>query len=354
MLFKNIVVLSMMFLIYSCASKSELKEDYALINFYIGQVTKNGNTIQIGDSIAEGDIIITDEKSSCDIKIGGSMLRIKEKSKLTFAQAMRENGMENTTLEFESGKILCKPKKLLKDENFMIKTRTTVAAVRGTQFSVASDSNNTTQIKVFAGEVKVAKRIKAVEGSMEKILENSAPVTQKNSVIITQAQVDEASLKIDKAIAQSGSIDSAILTVQDEAGIAKNDIKEFKPEDFKEEKEIIDITPKEEKETAVIKKEIIKESGPIGRLLITKGNIYFIKDGKIEWSGKVLGEPVNLDNMIFVASGDKIFGANKSGPVIWQTSISNDGKIDVKNNSIYVYIDGKAMKINMKNGSILK
>ena len=66
-------------IIGSC-SKQKV-DDYASIAFSIGDVKKNGQLAVIGEAINQNDIIETGALSSCDIKIGDSMIRIKEKSK---------------------------------------------------------------------------------------------------------------------------------------------------------------------------------------------------------------------------------------------------------------------------------
>ena len=144
----------------SC-SKQKVDE-YASIVFSIGEVKRNGQLANIGDILNQNDIIETGSMSSCDIKIGDSMIRIKENSKAILAQLLRKDGLENTTLGLDVGKMICKPKKLLKNESFLVKTPTAVAGVRGTNFSVEADANKTTRIKVFDGKVAVVKRVETV------------------------------------------------------------------------------------------------------------------------------------------------------------------------------------------------
>ena len=96
-----------------------------------------------GDVLKENDIITTGIMSSCDIRIGDSIIRIKEKSKVLISQLLKNGNVENITLGLDIGKMLCKPKKLIKSESFLVKTPTAVAGVRGTQFSVEADIKKT-------------------------------------------------------------------------------------------------------------------------------------------------------------------------------------------------------------------
>ena len=57
---------------------------------------------------------------------------------------------------------------------------------------------------------------------------------------------------------------------------------------------------------------------PDGRLLITRYEIYFIKNGKVLWEGKVLQQPVRMNDKIFIASGDYVYCASADGPVLWR------------------------------------
>src|SRR5208337_668540 len=142
-------------------------DEYAMISFIIGDVKKNNAEAQIGDIIKENDVIVTSENSFCDIRIDDSVIRIKSMSSLTISTLIKNGEVEKTILGLAIGKMLCKPKKLLKSESFLVKTPTAIAGVRGTQFAVEIDKKMTTRIKVFKGEVKVARRIKQLESSVD-------------------------------------------------------------------------------------------------------------------------------------------------------------------------------------------
>lgn len=161
---KYIVAISVVMtgvLIGGCSLKEV--DEYAMVTFMIGDVKKNSVEVQMGDIIKENDIIVTADNSFCDVKIGESIIRIKSLTNVKISTLFKKGNVENTTLGLDSGKMLCKPKKLLKEENFVVKTPTAVAGVRGTQFSIEADKEQTTRIKVFKGEVKVAKRVKQLE-----------------------------------------------------------------------------------------------------------------------------------------------------------------------------------------------
>ncbi len=351
------LLFSALILVVSCSS-GEKEVDYAVVSFFIGDVKLNEKAINIGDQIKQSDVVSTADRSSCDVKVGGSIIRIKENSKLEFAALLNKDS-ENTVLGLEKGKMLCKPKKLLKDDSFTVKTPTAVAGVRGTQFTIETDVNNTTRIKVFDGKVKVAKRIEAFEDKVEQVLENADPIAEKESVIITEDETKAAEKAVNEALEKNANVDEVITATSAEVVIAQTEIQNFNVEDFQKEdsSDIIKIEDQPVPVQEEIKKVIAvakKEPQPEGRLLITRSEVYFIKDGEIAWEGKVVGEPVKVGGMVFIATDDYIFGAKESGPVMWKVPIINDGKVESKDGKIAVFVKGNEMILDPKNGTEIK
>jgi hypothetical protein len=331
----------------------------------IGDVKKNNIEVDIGDIVKEDDLIVTAANSFCDIKIGGSILRVKAQSKIKISTLLRSGNTERTTLGLEAGKMLCKPKKLLKDENFFVKTPTAIAAVRGTQFAVETDKNNTTRIKVFKGEVKVAKRVKQLETSMEKVLSYAPDVKKEEKIIITAEDVKKAEKIVEASFRKETSgevpseavIDTVISKTRNDVVIQDKQIAKFSVEDFtKENKEIIEIEQKP-KEDLVKIKNIIREQKekpvPEGNLLVTRYDIYYIKDGKILWDGKVVSEPVRDGDRLYIASGEYVFCAENEGPVLWRAEIENDGKVEIEKGKVAVTSKGKKVELDQDTGKKL-
>lgn len=350
-------------IIGGCSQKEV--DEYAMVTFMIGDVKKNSAEVQIGDLIKENDMIITADNSFCDIKIGESIIRIKALSNVKISTLFKNGNVENTTIGLDSGKMLCKPKKLLKDENFFVKTPTAVAGVRGTQFIVETDKELTTRIKVFKGEVKVAKRVKQLEGSMEKVLTFAPVVQQEEKVVITAGEVKaaekivDASLKKETAGATPSDIviDKVINDTKSDVVVGTASIVKFSAKDFaKENKELIEVEQKPKEDLAKIG-HIIKQQKekpvPEGRLLVTRYDIYFIKDGKIMWDGKVVNEPVKVGEKLFIASGEYVFCAQAEGPVLWKAKIDNDGKLEVADGKVKVMSEGKSVVLDADNGKKL-
>ncbi len=350
-------IILMVVIAYGCSK--EQGEDYASITFLIGDVTKNNVKADIGDMIKEKDIIVTSADSFCDVKIGGSIIRIKEKSKVEVASLIKKNNLENTSLGLSVGKMLCKPKKLLKSESFIVKTPTAVAGVRGTKFTVEADKMKTTRIKVFDGKVKIAKRIKQFEGSIDKVLEAAPVVKEEMKVVVTAKEVEKVEKAAEKLLKNGSEKEmAAVLTkLKKDVVVSKDKITKFKVEDFaKENKEIIAIQVKPREVIRKIIKVIKQEREmpkPDGRLLITRYEIYFIKNGKVIWEGAVVENPIKKDGKIYIASGDYIFCASSDGPVLWRKNLSNDGKLKIEGDVLKVFSQGKVTNLDPETGQKL-
>ena len=338
----------------------ETVDEYAIVMFSIGDVSKNSIPVEIGDIVKEQDIINTGADAFCDVRIGSSIIRIKQNSKLTFSALLHKNNSENTSISLDVGKMLCKPKRLLKNESFMVKTPTAVAAVRGTQFIVEADIKKTTRIKVFAGKLKIVRRIRKLEGSIDKILDIAPAIEQNEKVIITANEVTKAEKTVDRILlketakGEDKAIAIAIQKAKNKIVINKADISKFAIEDFtKENEEIIKVKEKSREVIRQIVKVIRQEKEipkPLGRLLITKFEAYFIKDGTVKWQGKVTESPLQWSNKYYVASDNYIFCVAKDGPIIWRKNMQNDGKLQIKNKRLVVYSKGNESILDLETG----
>jgi hypothetical protein len=345
---------------FGCVKVSE--DDYSIVMFYIGDVKKNNTEIEIGDQILQNDIIATGAQSTCDLKIGGSIVRVKEKTSVKLSELFRKDNVEKTSLDLEVGKLLCKAKKLSKSENFLVKTPTAVAGVRGTKFTVEADIQKTSRIKVFNGNVTVVKRVKQIEDNIEKIIETAPSLSEEEKVIVTEKDVKQTEKIMEKALETeqktTENAEAAMSKVLEahkvDVIVAEKEIQKFKVEDFKEEnKEIIEVIPKSIEVIAEIKK-IVKQDKkqpvPEGRLLITRYEIYYIKNEKPLWEGKVINQPVQKDDKLFIASGEYVFCASMDGPVFWKRNIKNDGRAEIKNDKLIIFSEGREQELDLVTG----
>ncbi|HPA70884.1 MAG TPA: FecR family protein [Spirochaetota bacterium] len=349
-----------------CSQVLDQPEEFASVTFFVGDVKKNAVDVQIGEVLNEKDVILTGQNASCDIKIGESIIRVKENSKLLVSQILRQNDTENVTLGLDVGKILCRPKKLMKNENFLVRTPTAVAGVRGTLFTVEADKKKTTRIKVFNGKVGVVKRVDALEQrvGIDKIIEESSPVVQNEKVVITAEEVKAAEKNVAKALSASAKEGAAtddaqvLLKVRKDISVAKKDVQKFKVEEFREEEEELIAVKQRAPEVMVAIRKAVRREGkapmPDGSLLVTRHDIYFIKNGKVEGEWKVVNSPVRRDEDIYIASRDYVFCASIEGPVKWRKKMSSDGRIEIKDNELYVHARDGVKKLDLRTGETLE
>jgi hypothetical protein len=145
------------------------------------------------------------------------------------------------------------------------------------------------------------------------------------------------------------AIVKVIEQVRDDVVVSREDVSVFKVEDFKDEREeliAVDEKPREliKQIESVLKMEKEKPK-PDGRLLITRYEIYLIKNGKVLWEGKVVNPPLKKDDRLFIASGDYVFSASVDGPVLWRKNIDNQGRLEIKNDRLIVYSSAGEVKV---------
>lgn len=361
---KKNVIIAALAIIAAIASGCgrEAVDEHATVSFMIGDVKINSVEAQIGDIIKQNDDIITGDSSFCDIRIGESIIRIKAQSSVKISTLIKSGNIEDTEIGLNSGKLLCKPKKLLKDENFLVKTPTAVAGVRGTQFAIEADKFKTTRIKVFNGEVKVARRIKQFESSVEKVMELAPTLEKEEKVIITADEVKGAEKIVENRLqdATTGTLpddnvmEQVIQKSEVQIGVDEKNIEKFAPADFiKENREIIEVEQKPKEDIVRITRAIKQQKekpAPEGRLLITRYDIYYIRDGKIKWDGKVVNEAVKSNGKLYIASGEYVFCADPEGTVLWRADVNNDGTLVVEGEKVTVKSGGKSVRFDAHTG----
>ncbi len=353
-----LVVIAVMVFPFGCTR--ETVDEYSMITFMIGNVTKNGGQARIGDILKEKDVIKTGKDSFCDVKIGDSLIRVKQMTNVVLSVLVRSGNLDNTTLDMDSGKMLCKPKKLIKSETFFIKTPTAVAGVRGTQFTVEADTKGTSRIKVFEGSVKVAKRVKQLDANTLEVLSYAPEVIKEEKVVITRddaAQAEQAVRRIMKTESAGGrqaSIEAVIKKAGKDVTVNRKNVEKFAVKDFeKDNKEIIEVKKRPDAVIREIGRILDEEKAapkPNGRLLVTQYEVYLIMNGTIAWEGQVVEEPVRQGDRLYVASGDFVFCASADGPVIWKQQVANDGRLELRENALVVSGQEGETKLNLRTG----
>jgi len=160
--FINILLILFILLSAGCGKKetpvAETGDTFFFkVQFVLGDVKITGasgeKTAAQGDQLKTSDVIITGNKSVADLVFGNSgVLRINENSKVTIT-SIADKTSNNTVMEMDKGKVFLTLSKL-RGTGFKVKTPTAVASVRGTSFTVLSDSKGA-KLSVVKGTVAV-------------------------------------------------------------------------------------------------------------------------------------------------------------------------------------------------------
>ncbi len=126
-----------------------------------GQVTlKRGTSAEInirpGDLVFEGDRAITGQRSNARFLMkDDSILDVKESTSFGFEKLNGSTSRRDAEFSLDFGRIRASVnKKINPGNNYKIKTKATVFAVRGTDFAVSADNSDNSKLTVFEGRVK--------------------------------------------------------------------------------------------------------------------------------------------------------------------------------------------------------
>ena len=127
---------------------------------------------EVGGIIKKGSTIITGNSSVIDILYNdNTLIRIKDNSSLKIDSIVSKMD-KDTYLNLSKGKLYITVSKLKKSSSFKVKTKTMIASVRGTSFSIYADEK-TSGAEVLDGKIMVSpvddgKVISDIEDVVEK------------------------------------------------------------------------------------------------------------------------------------------------------------------------------------------
>jgi outer membrane protein assembly factor BamB len=184
------------------AKETELK---ATVSFLVGDVKIDTTGVmsdaRVNMEIGKGNAIVTGKKSECNLLIGeDSYVLVRENSRLVIDKLVKSvEGLETNSVDLKMGKIVVNPKKLLKSEEFKVKTPTAIAAVRGTKFVVSQEEGKAVHVSVVEGKVEMKPRVAALD---------DAEVKSQDQVVVNQIRkkVDESIIVIEEN--QSATLDT--------------------------------------------------------------------------------------------------------------------------------------------------
>ncbi len=166
-------LLVLMVLQVSCKKKEKEIERIGIVNFLAGtvKIESDGSfsDARVGDKIRQGMKIQTDKKSFVEIYFDSYAIKILENSSVEISRLVTKLNDKSDETEFyvEEGKLFSRvSKKLMKNEKYSVKTPTTVAGVRGTDFMVTEEDGKA-KVACLEGLVDVLNRTTAGEETVD-------------------------------------------------------------------------------------------------------------------------------------------------------------------------------------------
>jgi hypothetical protein len=168
------MVAALLVALLSCSGKPQ----QAFVSFCTGDVRINKagespRSLRAGDPVADGDVIETAGRSYVIIQAGDALIRFESDSRVVLTSIM---DITKRQMELQKGKILSRVSRLKKGNEYIVKTPTAVASVRGTEF-LTQYSEGKTSVAVGKGKVSVT----SVATGEEK------PVETGNAAVVSEA-----------------------------------------------------------------------------------------------------------------------------------------------------------------------
>lgn len=155
---KKIIIPIIVYLVFGISCIKEPHHKILVIHSFFGNVSiqSNNSTQQpkVGDSLSSNDVIITDKGSIVDLLYRDSgIIRINENTKVTVSSLIKGDA-DDIVLTIDTGKTFATLGKLKKGDNFALKSKTVIAAVRGTSFRMVATKEGAS-VDVVTGKVAV-------------------------------------------------------------------------------------------------------------------------------------------------------------------------------------------------------
>ena len=305
-----LVLIALVMIGISCKkeTQTEMPREGA-VNFITGDVVlvTDGKEAKarVGDAVKKGTTIKTGAKSLVDIYFGENAIKILEKSVVRVDQLITNisSNAESTELYVEKGKLFSRvAHKLAKGESYRIKTPTTIAAVRGTNFMV-SEEENKGNVACLDGQVEVLnKSLAGLEG--DAVPDEKSAENLKDGASVVLKEGEECVIEKDRPLTVQDLSESNRKMMQD---ILLN-IKEIQADirkKFEEERDRIvkAVAEQKEKDAEMVKAQIEKD----------KQNVKDQTDKDKDNINKILGD-TDVKGVAGSADGEK----SKAGDALKQ------------------------------------
>jgi hypothetical protein len=164
-------------------------------------------------------------ESTVDVEFeNGTVLKISENSVITLSKLMQGGGVENSSVNVATGKVLANVKKLTSAKStFEFETPTAVASIRGTRLDIAVD-NNGDAIRVHEGLVMVRRRggggEVAVAGGKGAIMERNGGSI---SLVTIEPPKADTAAQSDSTVSDSTAVPGSDSTAIDSTAVPGSD-----------------------------------------------------------------------------------------------------------------------------------
>ncbi len=191
-----------------------LTESIAIISDYQGEALikplnyNEFKNVELNMPVYEGDELKTGKDSSIEITFDDStIIRLEDKSNLKISELKRNKNSAKTIFNLLFGKIIAIVEKLNQDSNFEVHTKMAIAAVKGTEFAIESDEDNS-YVGVFDGKVYFS----VLEGQGINIDKGNESNCRKNDKIPVSPYPLKNMMKFEK---QLGKLREEIMIVRE-------------------------------------------------------------------------------------------------------------------------------------------
>ncbi len=143
---------------------------------------KDWKQAKFKDKVYQHDDLRTGDEAQIKIQLpDGSAITINERTLVSMAELMNENGINQTLVDIKNGKVNFDAQKQANGSNFKFKTGTATAAIRGTAGVVGKSSKSKMIVSLHNGEVKftdeVTNKSAMVKGGQTAFLYKDSIVT---------------------------------------------------------------------------------------------------------------------------------------------------------------------------------
>lgn len=181
-----LMVILTIFIALSCSK--EAKQDLLKIHSFFGDVkieSQGTNGVpEVGQILSLNDVIITGKEAIVDVVYrDAGIIRINENTKVMIQSLIKDNA-DDVVLNIDTGKTFATLGKLKKGDNFALKSKTVIAAVRGTSFRMIADEKGA-QVNVVTGKVMV----KPVTN--QTVIEDVEVVVEENQTVALDTKTVE-------------------------------------------------------------------------------------------------------------------------------------------------------------------